>query len=180
MREADRFETYYSILGVERTASTEEIRKAYRRVSLSVHPDKGGDPANFRRLCKAHDVLRDPGLRERYDKYGAALEPSPGDLIGSGTVGRLVPLALSASGGAVSQFLWVLGAVNASFWGLGCAFSLGGSWLKANRRKAGGRRDGDSALPAIVGGLVLGNAAGFLVGLGVRGTTRLLFGRRRT
>lgn len=116
--------------------------------------------------------------RFRYDKYGAALEPSPGDLIGSGTVGRLVPLALSASGGAISQFLWVLGAVNASFWGLGCAFSLGGSWLKANRRLAGGKRDGDSAVPAIVGGFVLGNAAGFIVGLGVRGTARLLLGRR--
>lgn len=39
--------------------------RAYRRVSLSVHPDKGGDPAAFRRLTKAHDVLRDPVLRER-------------------------------------------------------------------------------------------------------------------
>ena len=39
-------------------------RRAYRRVSLSVHPDKGGDPKAFRRLSRAHDVLRDPGLRE--------------------------------------------------------------------------------------------------------------------
>lgn len=39
--------------------------RAYRRVSLTVHPDKGGDPAAFRRLTKAHDVLRDPRLRDR-------------------------------------------------------------------------------------------------------------------
>ncbi|CAM9277495.1 unnamed protein product [Ectocarpus fasciculatus] len=179
MKGADDFETYYSILGVGRTATTEEISKAYRRVSLSVHPDKGGDPAAFRRLTKAHDVLRDPVLRDRYDKYGAALEPSPGDLIGSGTVGRLVPLSLSATGGAVSQFLFVVGAVNASFWGLGCVVAAGGSWLKA-RPLEGGTGERASALPAVVGGLVLGNAAGFIVGLGARGTARLLFGRPRS
>eukprot|EP00752_Nemacystus_decipiens_P008284 g7406.t1 len=172
---ADKFETYYSILGVDTTASTDEICKAYRRASLLVHPDKGGDPRAFRRLSRAHDVLRDPGLRELYDKYGPALAPSSGDLIGSGTVGRLVPLSVAAAGGVVSQFLLVVGAVSTSFWGLGCMLSAGGSWLKARQRK--GSRD--SAVPAIVGGLVLGNAAGFVVGLGARGAARLLVGRRR-
>lgn len=110
----------------------------------------------------------------RYDRYGAALEPSPGDLIGSGTVGRLVPLSMAATGGAISQFFLVVGAYSAPFWGLGCAVSAGGTWLKA--RSSGGR--GDSALPAILGGLFLGNAAGFLVGFGARGTVRLLTRRR--
>lgn len=41
------------------------LTRAYRRESLSVHPDKGGDPASFRRLSKAHDVLLDPVLREK-------------------------------------------------------------------------------------------------------------------
>lgn len=111
----------------------------------------------------------------RYDKYGAALAPSSGDLIGSGTVGRLVPLSLAAAGGAASQFLLVVGAVSASFWGLGCVVAAGGSWWKARQRKGGD----DSAVPAIVGGLVLGNAAGFVVGLGTRGVAGLLVGRRR-
>lgn len=112
----------------------------------------------------------------RYDKYGATLAPSSGDLIGSGTVGRLVPLSLAAAGSAACQFLLVVGAVSASFWGLGCTVSAGGSWLKARQRKGGD----DSAVPAIVGGLVLGNAAGFVVGLGARGTARLLVGRQRS
>eukprot|EP00904_Undaria_pinnatifida_P000394 jgi/Undpi1/10355/HiC_scaffold_29.g12805.m1 len=148
--------------------------RAYRRVSLTVHPDKGGDPAAFRRLTKAHDVLTDPLLRDRYDRYGAALEPSPGDLIGAGTVGRLVPLSMAATGGAISQFLLVVGACSAPFWGVGCAVAAGGTWLKA--RSSGGR--GDSAIPAILGGLFLGNAAGFFVGFGARGTVRLLARRR--
>eukprot|EP00903_Cladosiphon_okamuranus_P019219 g17673.t1 len=176
MRGVDQFETYYSILGVERTATTEEICKAYRRVSLSVHPDKGGDPRAFRRVSKAHDVLRDPALRELYDKFGAALAPTSGDLIGSGTVGRLVPLSLAAAGGAACQFLLVVGAVGTSFWGLGCAVTVGGSWLSARQRT---KRGSDSAAPAIAGGLVLGNAAGFVIGLGARGAARLLLGRRR-
>lgn len=90
-------------------------------------------------------------------------------------MGRLVPLSLAAAGGAACQFLLVVGAVGASFWGLGCGVSAGGSWLKARQRKGGG----DSAMPAIVGGLVLGNVAGFVVGLGVRGAAKLLVGRRR-
>ena len=110
----------------------------------------------------------------RYDRYGAALEPSPGDLIGAGTVGRLVPLSMAATGGAISQFLLVVGACSAPFWGVGCAVAAGGTWLKA--RSSGGR--GDSAIPAILGGLFLGNAAGFFVGFGARGTVRLLARRR--
>lgn len=126
-------------------------------------------------------------MYNRYDRYGAALEPSSGDLIGSGTVGRLVPLSLAAAGGAVSQFLWVVGAASASSWGLGCAVSAAGSWLKTRRRPSGsageggkrGSGEGGGDVPAIAGGLVLGNAAGFLVGMGVLGTARLLLGRRR-
>lgn len=106
----------------------------------------------------------------RYDQYGAALRPSPGDLIGSGTVGRLVPLSYSAAGGAASQFLWVVGAWSLSFWGLGCAVSAGGAWFKA--RASGGR--GDSAFPAVIGGLLLGNVAGFVFGFGTRGAVRLV------
>lgn len=90
-------------------------------------------------------------------------------------MGRLIPLSVAAAGGAACQFLLVAGAVGTSFWGLGCVISAGGSWLKARQRKGGN----ESAAPAIVGGLVLGNAAGFVVGLGVRGAARVLVGRRR-
>lgn len=123
--------------------------------------------------------IADPNeITVRYDQYGADLSPSSGDLIGSGTVGRLVPLSLSAAGGAISQFLLVVGVSNASFWGLGCAVAGGGSWLKA-RGLGGGKGGRDSALPAIAGGLFLGNVAGFAIGCGARGAGRLLLGQRR-
>ena len=53
------------LLVVEEGASREQIVAAHKRLISMVHPDKGGDPAAFRRLTKAHDVLRDPLLRDR-------------------------------------------------------------------------------------------------------------------
>ncbi|KAI0369294.1 DnaJ-domain-containing protein [Pilatotrama ljubarskyi] len=58
---------YYKILGVERTCSEMEIKKAYRRESLKHHPDKGGDEEKFKLVSEAHSVLSDPQKRQRYD-----------------------------------------------------------------------------------------------------------------
>ena len=65
----------YEILGVERGASEEEVRKAYRRMALKMHPDKGGDEADFQQLQKAYDVLSDAEKRAAYDATGRI----PGD-----------------------------------------------------------------------------------------------------
>ncbi len=61
---------YYRVLGVERTASADDIKAAFRRLAKSLHPDQGGgaaDKETFRRLIEAYEALRDPQLRLRYD-----------------------------------------------------------------------------------------------------------------
>lgn len=57
----------YEILGVSNTASTEEIKKAYRRLASKHHPDKGGDTAKFQEIQTAYDTLSDPVKRQGYD-----------------------------------------------------------------------------------------------------------------
>lgn len=65
----------YDVLGVDRNATPEEIKKAYRKMALKHHPDK--NPNNpeatekFKEVNHAHSILADPGKREIYDKYGS-------------------------------------------------------------------------------------------------------------
>ena len=75
-------ETHYQVLGVAVTASTQEIKVAYRKAARLTHPDHGGDPARFRAVTLAYEVLVDEKSRARYDAgYGAAKgawdSPSP-------------------------------------------------------------------------------------------------------
>lgn len=58
---------YYSVLGVGRTATPEEIKKSYRRLAAQHHPDRGGDTARFQEIQQAYDVLSDPEKRSQYD-----------------------------------------------------------------------------------------------------------------
>ncbi|KAK2080159.1 hypothetical protein QBZ16_000012 [Prototheca wickerhamii] len=61
---------YYDILGVPRTASETEVRKAHRKLALKEHPDKGGDPEKFKEINEAYETLRDAEKRKIYDQYG--------------------------------------------------------------------------------------------------------------
>ncbi|KAK4741930.1 hypothetical protein SAY87_025518 [Trapa incisa] len=61
---------YYEILGVSKSASQDDLKKAYRKAAIKNHPDKGGDPEKFKELAQAYEVLSDPEKREIYDQYG--------------------------------------------------------------------------------------------------------------
>jgi len=58
---------YYSILGITRTASPEEIKKAYRKQAMANHPDRGGDEAKFKQVTEAYEVLSNSDRRNAYD-----------------------------------------------------------------------------------------------------------------
>lgn len=60
----------YDLLGVDRQASTSEIKKAYRKKAIKEHPDKGGDEEKFKELTHAFEVLSDDEKRQLYDEYG--------------------------------------------------------------------------------------------------------------
>lgn len=74
---------YYEVLGVERTASGEEIKRAYRRLAMKWHPDRNPGNAEaeteFKACAEAYEVLIDPERRTRYDRHGhAGLRSTPG------------------------------------------------------------------------------------------------------
>jgi DnaJ-class molecular chaperone len=62
--------SHYETLGVDRNASPDDIRKAYRKLAVKHHPDKGGDAEKFKAINQAHETLSDPERRARYDQFG--------------------------------------------------------------------------------------------------------------
>ncbi|MFV2103551.1 J domain-containing protein [Micromonospora sp. LOL_024] len=77
MRRATDEPDCYAVLGVAPDATVAEILRAFRRQALVHHPDRGGDAHAFRLLCRARQVLLDPGRRTAHDRRRAA-EPAPG------------------------------------------------------------------------------------------------------
>ena len=65
---------YYKTLGVPRTASADDIKKAFRKLARTHHPDAGGDEAKFKEINEAYEVLGDEKKRALYDQYGTANE----------------------------------------------------------------------------------------------------------
>ena len=78
-------EDLYSVLGVSRTADDSEIRKQYKKLCLTSHPDKGGSAEEFQKIQKAYEILSDTQKREIYDQTGSTDEngmPNMGNMGG--------------------------------------------------------------------------------------------------
>ncbi|MGA0059867.1 MAG: DnaJ C-terminal domain-containing protein [Planctomycetota bacterium] len=82
-----QFKDYYEILGVDRKATPDQIKQAYRQLARKYHPDVSKEPdavTRFQEINEAHEVLKDPEKRARYDTLGAgyangqSFEPPPG------------------------------------------------------------------------------------------------------
>ncbi len=69
---------YYKILGVEKSATQEEIKKAFRKAAHEHHPDKGGDEAKFKEYNEAYQVLGDETKRQQYDQFGTTFDGAGG------------------------------------------------------------------------------------------------------
>ena len=106
---------YYEVLGVDKNASEEEIKKAYRKKAIQYHPDKNpGDKEaeeKFKEAAEAYDVLSDPQKRQRYDQFGHA---GVGDASQSGGFGGGMSME-----DIFSQFGDIFGGHFGSFGGFG-------------------------------------------------------------
>jgi len=65
---------YYEVLGVEKSASQDEIKKAFHKLAHKYHPDKGGDEKKFKEINEAYQVLSDQQKRAQYDQFGRVFE----------------------------------------------------------------------------------------------------------
>ena len=79
---------YYEILGVDKGANSEEIKKAFRKLAHKYHPDKGGgDSTKFKEASEAYSILSDEKKRAEYDTYGKSGNNSGGYQGGQGAGG---------------------------------------------------------------------------------------------
>lgn len=112
---------YYEILGIAKSASADEIKKAFRKLAVKYHPDKeGGDETKFKEANEAYEVLKDAEKRQRYDQFGHA---GVGGSSGGG----------GAAGG--NPFAGFGGAQNINFEDLGGFGDLFGSMFGGGRQQ---------------------------------------------
>ena len=95
---------YYEVLGVSRTASAEELKRAYRKLALQYHPDRNpNDPqaeSRFKEINEAYEVLSDQSKRQRYDTFGHSAQGMPGfDGAGFGGINDIFDMFFGAAAG---------------------------------------------------------------------------------
>lgn len=70
---------YYKILGIEKNATADEIKKAFKKLAMQYHPDRpGGDEKKFKEINEAYQILNDTEKRQRYDQFGSDFEQQGG------------------------------------------------------------------------------------------------------
>ncbi|MDD5043218.1 MAG: molecular chaperone DnaJ [Patescibacteria group bacterium] len=122
---------YYKILGIEKSASAEEVKRAFRQLAHKYHPDKeGGDEAKFKEINEAYQVLGNLEKRKQYDQFGTTFEN-----MGAGGFGGGNPFGGFQSGG----FNINMDDLGDLFGGLGDIFggSFGGQRTKTATRAKG-------------------------------------------
>ncbi len=116
---------YYNILGVDKGASQDEIKKAFRKKAHEFHPDKaGGDEAKFKEVNNAYQVLGDIKKRAQFDQFGAGFEQAGG----AGGFG-----GFSGGAGGVHVDMDDLGDI---FGGIGDMFGFGGGRSQTKQQRA--------------------------------------------
>lgn len=75
-------QSLYDVLGVNKNADTTEIKKAFKKLAMTHHPDKGGNPEEFKKIQHAHEVLSDDQKRKMYDMTGSDNGEMPGGMPG--------------------------------------------------------------------------------------------------
>ena len=76
---------YYEVLGINKDASADEIKSAFRKAAIEHHPDRGGEEAKFKEVNEAYEILKDQEKRKRYDQFGhAGVGNDPGAGYGGG------------------------------------------------------------------------------------------------
>src|SRR2546422_7836504 len=124
---------YYEVLGVQKSSSEAEIKKAYRKIAFEHHPDRNpGDKEaerKFKEATEAYEVLRDPDKRARYDQFGHAGVGSGAGAAGGGFSGFDLAHALRA----------LMRDFGGDFGGFGAPFAGGGG---ARARAPGGAGGG--------------------------------------
>ncbi len=136
---ASESKDYYKILGIEKNASEDEVKKAFRKLAHQFHPDKpgGGDEKKFKEANEAYQVLSNKEKRAQYDQFGRVFEgggfsggggsaPSWEDLFRQGGFGGNVNFEGFSGGEDISDLIQ-------SIFGQGMGFSSGKKRRKANR-----------------------------------------------
>ncbi|MBD5244386.1 MAG: molecular chaperone DnaJ [Barnesiella sp.] len=130
---------YYEVLGVSKTATPEELKKAYRTLAIKYHPDKNpGDKEaeeKFKEAAEAYDVLSDPEKRQKYDQFGHNMGPQgfPGGGAGGGGF-------YSSGGMSMDDIFSMFGDI---FGGHGSYGDMGGFGSAAGGRARKRQRRGD-------------------------------------